>query len=331
MKLLLLYIPLVLASPCKIGPLPTDDFTLQVTNNPHLAPLSAIFNHSITVSQVLDSANRDLTKKSPPVGKGPLTVSWTWNAGDSNTLKWVPQGITSSADADPSGKHDGRESLLVSWYSNLTGNVRVSFVDRAKGRYRHALLVEPSTDDNYVPVDVHAGGIVWSGDQLYVVDTTEGIRVFDMKNIWEVEIGDKVGKVGDKYTAAGYRTDSTLLVGEFVRDSSKNATRFTKYPLSTDSLRTNEDVVKATFAHCVNFERMQGAFALGDKFHISRSNGRTPKAGDLFRWTVGKTAEVKNGWFMAGNEDLSYNSVRREYYTVSEYEKERFILGYKYS
>ena len=34
---------------------------------------------------------------------------------------------------------------------------------------------------------IHAGGIVWHGNLLYVVDTTRGIRVFDMRQIFELE------------------------------------------------------------------------------------------------------------------------------------------------
>lgn len=32
---------------------------------------------------------------------------------------------------------------------------------------------------------------------------------------------------------------------------------------------------------------------------------------------------------MAGNEDLSYNPVKKEWYTITEYQDDRFILTYK--
>ena len=51
---------------------------------------------------------------------------------------------------------------------------------------------------------MHAGGIAWYGEWLYVVDTSHGIRVFDLGQIWQVEDGDDVGKKGGKYSAAGY-------------------------------------------------------------------------------------------------------------------------------
>ncbi|KAM0095919.1 hypothetical protein ACP6JD_000730 [Aspergillus fumigatus] len=346
-------------------PLPASAFTLQQSkDNSHLASLSHIFSvagKNVSIARVLDSANRDLAKGKPPVGTTPVEA-WKWNPGDMATKKWVPQGITGSADASASGKWDGREMWLVSWHRDDDKSVRVSFVDRKTHKYRHVLLVEPTADDNFAAVPVHAGGIAWYGEWLYVVDTSHGIRVFDLGQIWQVEDGDDVGKKGGKYSAAGYlyvlpqirpdrsykwtpgssspfrfswisvdRSDNTLLVGEFIRDSSKDPIRLVKYPLDTNSgkLKTNDkSIVTATFAHCADFLRMQGGFSYDNTFYISRSNGRSPKAGDMFKWKPGKPAELRNRWFMAGNEDLSYNKVRKEYYTVSEYDGERFILAY---
>lgn len=195
----------------KNGPLDTSLFTLQHTTNKHLPALHDVFaskDKNVSVSAVLASSNRALVKSKPPYGTGPLTFSYAWNKGDAATTKWTPQGITSSADASESGKYEDKESLLVSWYSDEgDGNARISFVDRASGKYRHALLVEPVANEDFVSMGkLHAGGITWVGDQLYVVDTWGGVRVFDLSKIWEVEIGNDIGKgKGGKYTAAGYR------------------------------------------------------------------------------------------------------------------------------
>src|SRR5262249_30743983 len=56
-------------------------------------------------------------------------------------VEWIPQGVSSSADAG-----GGRDALLVSWYDARTEpkkGVRVSFLDTATGKYRHVLLVYP--------------------------------------------------------------------------------------------------------------------------------------------------------------------------------------------
>ena len=34
---------------------------------------------------------------------------------------------------------------------------------------------------------LHGGGIAWYGNLLYVVDTDDGLRVFDLKHIYQVD------------------------------------------------------------------------------------------------------------------------------------------------
>ncbi|CAG8316357.1 unnamed protein product [Penicillium salamii] len=340
------------------------DFTLKESaDNAHLPVLSKHFKSKgkiASVTAVLQSANRALKKDSPPVGKGSPAESWAWNSGDDKTKEWVPQGITSSADALGKGTWNEHEAWIVSWYRD-GDRVRLSFVDRKTHKYRHVMLVYPTADDDFKSITIHAGGIMWYGNVLYVVDTKNGIRAFDLDNIWEVEIADGVGKSkdGKSYSADGYRyvlpqirwykwtpgndspfrfswisldrSDSpdTLMVGEFVRDGEKFKNtdtpvpiRYVKYNLdaSTRRLHTNNGIATASWAHCVNIPNVQGAVSYEEKFYISRSTGRAPKQGDLFVWEEGKTAVKHQGWFMAGNEDMSFNPVRKEYYTVTEYD-----------
>jgi hypothetical protein len=154
--------------------------------------------------------------------------SFTWhhdkdgNFDDVNTRKWYPQGITTSADAFENGKYDGEEINIVSWHSDKYDNgkrgVRLSFVrmtDIASNRYyRHVLLVYPKRDKHGVAsfkaVRVHAGGLFWYGTLLYVVDTDNGLRVFDLEHIYQVDTGKgalrHIGRVEKrKYQAYGYK------------------------------------------------------------------------------------------------------------------------------
>ncbi|KAJ5375955.1 hypothetical protein N7509_012841 [Penicillium cosmopolitanum] len=352
--------------------LDAGDFTLKESaDNTHLSALAKHFEgtgKNVSVTAVFESANRVLNKGSPSVGTGSPSEAWAWNSGDYKTTKWVPQGITSSADALGTGKWNDHEAWIVSWHRDDGDSVRLSFVDRKTHEYRHVLLVYPTADDDFKEIAIHAGGIVWYGDVLFVVDTNIGIRAFDLNNIWEVDIADPVGKNGDGFSAAGHkyilpqvryykwapgdsspfrfswmsldRSDSpdTLLVGEFVRDGEKYKNgddvpiRLVKYDLdsTTRRLRTDDKgIATSSWAHCVNILRMQGGVSYNGKFYLSRSNGRDPKAGDLFTWEEGKIAQQFPSWFMAGNEDLSFNSVRKEYYTVTEYDGGRYILSYK--
>jgi hypothetical protein len=163
------------------------------------------------MTQILTNANRQLVKKTPGSGSGKPIESWAWNSGDDDTTKYYPQGISSSGDALATGVWEGHSVWAVSWYQKevATGEKkksRISFVDRATHKYRHVMLVEPSADDNFKEVPVHAGGIVWYGDALYVVDTDNGLRVFNVSNIWAVGAGDGVGKdtTTGKYSANNY-------------------------------------------------------------------------------------------------------------------------------
>ena len=84
--------------------------------------------------------------------------------------------------------------------------------------YRHLLLVVPHGEGNavdYRPLHrslantdaLHAGGMAWYGDYLYVVDTTNGFRVFDMSLIARVSDTSKIGRDGNANVthAFGYR------------------------------------------------------------------------------------------------------------------------------
>jgi len=182
------------------------DFVLtDQGNNPHLKPLAKKFaeaNKHVSVAHVFNDGNH---KVSIDAG-GKYQWEKTSGFNDRETTKWVPQGITSTADAVEDGKYGDKEGWIVSWHRKDNKSVRVTFVDKKTNKYRHVLLVYPWADDNFKAVPVHAGGIVWYGDTLWVVDTKNGIRVFDMSNIWEVEAGEGVGKKsGGGYSAAGYK------------------------------------------------------------------------------------------------------------------------------
>ena len=238
-------------------------------------------------------------------------------------------------------------------------SVRISFVDAKTNKYRHALLVYPHAADDFKEVGVHAGGIVWYGNTLWVVDTSKGIRVFDMDNIWRVDTGDSVGKRSDgTYTAQGYKyvipqvmwyewtgdfdfrfsfisldrttTPDSILVGEYQPDSNEKPVRMVQYDVDYKKRRlvVNEDnLASGTWAYCVNVDRMQGAVQVDGTIYISRSNGETT-FGDIFTWTPGGKA-VDTGNTPAGPEDLTYDKRTKEIFTVTEHPGTRYIIRRK--
>lgn len=158
-----------------------------------------------------------------------------FNEGDNETTEWYPQGVTSVADMQSDQRWgDSPQQLIVSWYDHNGGTggqrgVRVSFVDRATGAYRHVLLVYPKASGDTVTYEsvrvsqdpdadgydtaLHAGGILWYGDHLFVADTARGFRVFDMRRIYDLGASEngttadetKIGLIGDTYHAHAYR------------------------------------------------------------------------------------------------------------------------------
>lgn len=77
--------------------------------------------------------------------------------------------------------------------------IRVTFLDPATDKYRHVLLAWPYVNnpgntsfdavhasENPQQNGIHAGGMVWYGNYLYVADTMNGVRVFDMRYIMDL-------------------------------------------------------------------------------------------------------------------------------------------------
>ena len=168
------------------------DFLLKESaDNAFLSDLSkTLASRRVSVADVLTSGNHVLTTAS--ITRPIEAYMWehTDEFNDEATTKWVPQGITSTADALAEGTYEERSAWIVSWHRDDNESVRVTFVDQSTKKYRHALLVVPIAKDNYGAIPVHAGGVVWYGNTLWVVDSRKedtggaGFRVFDLTNIW---------------------------------------------------------------------------------------------------------------------------------------------------
>ncbi|KAL2107699.1 hypothetical protein VUR80DRAFT_4856 [Thermomyces stellatus] len=369
MKLLATLLPLLASLVLAQGPTSCDredkelrgsDFVLlEKPDNPNVASLASILaDRRTTVAEVFEDGNHQMTDHSDTGG---LQFESTDDFDDVNTEKWYPQGISSTADALDAGTYEGRDGFVVSWHDAGDESVRVTFVDRETKKYRHVLLVYPHAEDDFRAVPIHAGGVVWYGDTLWVVDTSNGIRVFDLANIWRVDSGDGVGKTGDDgtYSAQGYKyvlpqiawyeftpafnfqhsyisldrtaTAHSILVGEFRRNSTEHPIRMARYELDREArrLRTDDEGhARAAWAYCVDVERTQGAVQVGLAVYMSRSNGQD--AGEVFTWTPGGPAEV-TALFPKGPEDLTYDKRTEEIFTVTEHPGLRVIVGTKLS
>jgi hypothetical protein len=134
-----------------------------------------------------------------------------WNDGDMSTPDWVPQALTA-------GTSGSTNVAIVSWhYAPTTApekGVRISVADisdmsLSAVNYRHVLLVRPTGSGNFTIIPEHGGGLAWYGNYLYMADTSDGIRVFDLTQIREVSTSTTcetaIGQVGSVWCAYGYK------------------------------------------------------------------------------------------------------------------------------
>jgi hypothetical protein len=143
--------------------------------------------------------------------------SFCFDAADSGTnggtVEWTPQGITTVADAQDDKLWGTAEPIIVGWYNASADDkgVRISFINPHSSKYQHVLLVYPTINSagnaSYMSVrnqqdadgtSLHAGGLTWYGNYLYVADTRRGFRVFDMRYIFDLKAAGAQGDTSDK-------------------------------------------------------------------------------------------------------------------------------------
>src|ERR1044072_1654396 len=69
------------------------------------------------------------------------------------------------------------------------------------------LLVQPTgdaTNPDFKDIPIHAGGVSWYGDYLYVADTGHGMRVFDMRKILKTNTGGTADQIGRQSNGVYY-------------------------------------------------------------------------------------------------------------------------------
>ncbi|MFE1409664.1 hypothetical protein ACFW6F_02400 [Streptomyces sp. NPDC058746] len=215
----------VLGSPAQAAPGdPATASSFDLTSGPDLSAQVADLKAALPtqgVQDLLDQGNRvaktGASCTTDPFGTGDdgkvlaPARKLCWDTGDSVTEEWIPQGITGVSDAQADELWGSRKPLVTAWYDKAGSalcssdpgtcydkGVRLSFLDPETAvpgnpegrRYRHVLLVEPYYNSygnaSYKAVDIHAGGIAWYKYYLYVADTMNGLRVFDMRSILDL-------------------------------------------------------------------------------------------------------------------------------------------------
>jgi hypothetical protein len=216
-----------------------------------------------------------------------LRGGFRWDAEDSRTKDWYPQGIDARGDI-----------VLVSWYSKRDGAARLSVADVSTGRYGHVTLLMPDGK----PVKTHAGGLAWREDWLYVADTNRGLRLFDLRRFsgrtlpqagwYRPESKDLRFSYASVDPAAG-----ALLVGEY-RDQAAGA-RLVRWRFAPGGLLAGEEASDAWVTAHTN---LQGAAVHDGRMLMARSRA-SRREGTLTLSPFEETAE-KQLWPI-GCEDLA--------------------------
>jgi len=333
---------------------------------PLVTALETLAPHA-SVADVLGDLNRVATATTTvPGGPTGVALGLRWNAEDDDATTWIPQGLTGSADASASGLVGGRRVVLVSWYytppagSTYEKGVRIAFVDVTDPqapRYRFALLVTPTGTaqaPSLAPVTLHAGGIVWYGNYLYVVETSRGFRVFDLSRMLELptdtdEIGCSAGtcraglykyaipQVG-AYTSMSAcsplfsyvsldrsTTPPSLLSGEYCSGTACSAAlagRALRWPLDASG-RLAAGTSWPSQAVLLGQRQVQGAASRAGTFYLS-SSAPAGGAGALYRVATGKSAT--STWIDAP-EDLMVDGPNGLLWSLSEGAGARAVFG----
>ncbi|OLF06097.1 hypothetical protein [Actinophytocola xanthii] len=192
--------------------LPAGQYTLTANYHQFDAVNSALVSTlgTAAVHTVMDNANHDRQALPSSFSPSGLVTGFRFSSGDNSDCRSYPQGITTSRDAvgtTNSGTYDGHQLVLVSWYTRdeCGGDherSRITLVDwdaTYPNKYRKILLVEPTgsaATPNFKDIPIHAGGVSWFGDYLYVADTGRGMRVFDMRRILRTNTGGTADQIG---------------------------------------------------------------------------------------------------------------------------------------
>lgn len=284
--------------------------------------------------------------------------AFSWDHEDNRSKRWWPQGITSSADADPtSEEYAGRRLLVTSSYSKKLDGVSkgcritvVDVTDEGRVRYRHVLLADvrltAAGEPVVQPVHAHAGGIVWSGGLLHVAATRSGIHTFRLDDITAVppEVGLGHRSVLPLHRTWAARTEDgaepmrysflslgrdggtrSLLAGEY--GNGRSTRRIVTYALDGEGApATDAQGTAAPTLLCAQGpSRMQGAVSVDGRLHVVTSNGRRGR-GSLWVGPPDRLTRVKRV-LPPGPEDITYWPSRDELWTVTEYPGRRQVLA----
>ncbi|MFK0192485.1 hypothetical protein [Kitasatospora sp. NPDC090308] len=243
---------------------PASDFTLTADYHQYEALDAALVSTLGTsaVHTVMDNANHDRQGLASSFSVAGLSTGFRFDDGDDGDCQSLPQGITTSRDAVGTangGNYDGHQLVLVSWYTadackGKHQRSRITLVDwdaTYPNKYRKVLLVEPTgtpAAPSFKDIPIHAGGVSWYGDYLYVADTAVGMRVFDMRKILNTDTGGTADQIGRQSGSVYYAHNYAYVlpqVGTVTAHTSSSVTALAWSSISLD--RVSKSIVTTEY------------------------------------------------------------------------------------
>lgn len=270
------------------------------------------------------------------------TVDLRWLSARTWTRRWYPQGVDL-------GLWHGRRTLAVSWFrQKLDGThlaSRIAVVDLDRSRHLDVLLAVEDDDGVLQPAPIHAGGLAWFDDRLFVAATGRGIWEFDLAGLRRVRGADARRIAGARgrgigatalvavrtrvhaidircsYLGRVFDEDGTplrrVLIGEYLRDDQGRIAEFT-VPGSED------DHFEEQSRFSPGIPQMQGAVRWGDRHFVSQSDRMRP--GSL--WTGPRDALLRDRHPLPiGCEDLALDLDAGLLWSLGEHPWKRVVRG----
>lgn len=270
------------------------------------------------------------------------TVDLRWLTARSWTERWYPQGIDI-------GRWRGNRALAVSWFRQDRAGKhlasRIALVDLGRSRHLDILLAVDEGGGELAPARIHAGGLAWFDDRLFVAATGRGIWEFDLSDLRRVS-----GSVARRLAGSrgrGWRTTvlvavrtrrhpvdlrcsflgrafdehgqplRRVLIGEYRTDREGRIGEFS-IPEDADSGFLEHDRFSP------GITSMQGAVRAGERHFVSQSDGLRP--GALWR---GRREKLERDAFPlpVGCEDLALDMEQGLLWSLGEHPWRRVVRG----
>jgi hypothetical protein len=259
------------------------------------------------------------TAEKAALPKAPVaTKSLCWDAERAGSTTWVPQGITTSGDADDDGLWGADKIILSGWHGtdelgryNDARIQAVNYNDPASAAHRMMYLAVPnSTGSSFSAAKAHMGGMAWYGDKIYVTavgNTSTAIRVFSTKHILQLTdtTSDTIGKTAGGYAAYTYKY-AMMQVGYYTyAGGTCSMASDTGVPcfssMSLDRSTTPASVVTTEYFSDQSLHGRLYRYPMGADYLLAASSG-TVAASEALRSSVGNMQGVLSHdgkWYVA--------------------------------